>query len=276
MQNRELPYLCAAKKAQNYSVTVAYQTLTLLVMVRIHVVLQNLKKNPQRCSCGFFFSGNFQANYKFSPIRPLHFIRAAFMESYFMPHLSCTKTKEMENKISIPKPCHEDWNNMLPAEQGRHCLSCSKTVIDFSNWATEDILSYLQYSNTERVCGRFNNVQVITPEIQHQPIIEQVIKSRIPFHRKIAAIIILCFSLLPFGETHAQKIVGKIAKPATCEQPATKGEIVFSDTTQKDKTDTIKPADRPQIMGMIAPYKPPVKKAPQKTTPLQSKQNKKK
>lgn len=182
----------------------------------------------------------------------------------------------MENTISIPKPCHEDWNNMLPAEQGRHCLSCCKTVIDFSTWEMSDIQSYLQQKNTERVCGRFNNEQVAATEIHHQPIMEQVIKSRMPFHRKIAAIIILCFSLLPTGETHAQKIVGKIARPITCEQQVTKGEVEFRDTTKNTQTDTVKPADRPQIMGMIAPYKPPVKKPVHKTTATPPKQNKKK
>ncbi len=35
-------------------------------------------------------------------------------------------------KLSIPKPCHEDWAAMTPNEQGRHCAVCAKTVTDFT------------------------------------------------------------------------------------------------------------------------------------------------
>jgi len=34
-------------------------------------------------------------------------------------------------KISIPKPCFEGWENMLPNEGGRYCKACAKTIVDF-------------------------------------------------------------------------------------------------------------------------------------------------
>src|ERR1700756_4455260 len=50
------------------------------------------------------------------------------------------KMKHMINTIQIPKPCHQDWNTMEPNEQGRHCLQCCKTVVDFTNQEPEEIM----------------------------------------------------------------------------------------------------------------------------------------
>ena len=43
-------------------------------------------------------------------------------------------------KITIPTPCHENWNEMTPNEMGRHCTVCSKTVKDFTDQAYTDAL----------------------------------------------------------------------------------------------------------------------------------------
>lgn len=57
-------------------------------------------------------------------------------------------------QLSIPKPCNEGWENMLPEEKGRFCLTCQKSVIDFSNLSNNQIASILS-ENSGRVCGRF-------------------------------------------------------------------------------------------------------------------------
>lgn len=175
----------------------------------------------------------------------------------------------MENKISIPKPCHENWDNMLPEEQGRHCLSCCKTVIDFSNWDNESIVTYLKQKNSERVCGRFSTDQIERQAAPQQELVHKVMRSRIPLLRKIAAIIILCFGLTGMEEANAQKIMGKIAAPKQpVEQQYTKGEIAIqpADTSKpKPPADTVKP----MIMGMIAPYHPPKNKKVKQTKAVQ-------
>lgn len=163
-------------------------------------------------------------------------------------HLMFIKQKDMENKISIPKPCHEDWNAMLPEAQGKHCLSCSKTVIDFSTWEPEDILTYLQKRNTERVCGRFDTRQVAIEMPAREELLENVVRAHMPLLRKIAAVIVVCFGLY-VGDTQAQEqhhIVGKPAYGHT--QNTIKGEPALADTA-KVAVDT---TYRPQIMGMIA------------------------
>lgn len=45
--------------------------------------------------------------------------------------------------LSIPTPCHEDWDKMTPTEKGRHCQSCEKEVVDFSLLSDQQILDLL-------------------------------------------------------------------------------------------------------------------------------------
>lgn len=62
-------------------------------------------------------------------------------------------------KISVPKPCNENWDKMLPEEQGRFCLKCTKTVVDFSKKTKEEVHAFFR-ETTEKVCGRFESSQL--------------------------------------------------------------------------------------------------------------------
>jgi hypothetical protein len=62
-------------------------------------------------------------------------------------------------KLQIPEPCHENWNNMTPEEHGRFCMSCSKTVIDFTAMTDRQVLEYFK-NYTGSTCGRFSNDQL--------------------------------------------------------------------------------------------------------------------
>lgn len=61
-------------------------------------------------------------------------------------------------EISIPKPCHENWDHMFPKDKGRHCLVCEKTVHDFTNQTDEQIIKIFQKENG--LCGRFKSTQL--------------------------------------------------------------------------------------------------------------------
>lgn len=43
-------------------------------------------------------------------------------------------------KLTIPKPCHENWDEMTPNEKGRFCSICSKTVKDFTKLSDVEII----------------------------------------------------------------------------------------------------------------------------------------
>lgn len=66
-------------------------------------------------------------------------------------------------QISIPKPCTEDWNKMTQTDQGKHCSSCNKVVIDFTGLKNEEIISILLKNKGKRVCGNFFNTQIENP-----------------------------------------------------------------------------------------------------------------
>jgi hypothetical protein len=62
----------------------------------------------------------------------------------------------MEAKLYIPKPCHEDWNLMTPAEQGRYCAVCSKVVKDLRGLDKLETLQVLANTKETEVCGKLN------------------------------------------------------------------------------------------------------------------------
>lgn len=63
-------------------------------------------------------------------------------------------------KLTIPKPCHEDWDNMTPDGNGRFCGNCAKTVVDFTGMKARDIRDYFTKHKGGKVCGRFQARQL--------------------------------------------------------------------------------------------------------------------
>jgi len=64
--------------------------------------------------------------------------------------------------VHIPKPCHEDWQQMTPVDQGRFCQSCAKQVVDFSLMTDQQILQYISKA-AGGMCGRFATDQLQRP-----------------------------------------------------------------------------------------------------------------
>ncbi len=60
--------------------------------------------------------------------------------------------------VSIPEPCHEDWNKMTQKEKGRHCNVCEKTVVDFTNKTDEQIVK--TFESNGKLCGHFKTNQL--------------------------------------------------------------------------------------------------------------------
>ncbi len=62
-------------------------------------------------------------------------------------------------QINIPKPCHESWDKMKPAEKGRFCYSCQKQVVDFTKMNDLQVLTFFKKSSGS-LCGRFMQNQL--------------------------------------------------------------------------------------------------------------------
>lgn len=60
-------------------------------------------------------------------------------------------------QISIPTPCHQNWDAMTPAYKGRFCASCQKNVVDFTKSSDREIAESLRQGS---ICGRFREDQL--------------------------------------------------------------------------------------------------------------------
>jgi hypothetical protein len=114
-------------------------------------------------------------------------------------------------KITIPTPCHEDWGQMTPNEQGRHCGSCAKTVVDFTQMNDEEVKHFLLNRNAERVCGRFKNEQLHRISIA---LPQNIFELDLPWWKHFLAASLLAFGVLLFScntTVTGASLVGKVA-----------------------------------------------------------------
>ena len=80
----------------------------------------------------------------------------------------------MRQHISIPKPCHEDWNKMNPNNEGKFCNSCCKTVVDFTKMSKEEIHQYFKQKSGENTCGHFYASQLEESNVQKPSIFKRI------------------------------------------------------------------------------------------------------
>lgn len=64
----------------------------------------------------------------------------------------------MKYKFKIEHPCDQSWEEMIPTQGGKHCIHCSKTVIDFTSLSDGEILKIVQNAKTG-ICGRLREDQ---------------------------------------------------------------------------------------------------------------------
>src|SRR6185503_11960118 len=80
---------------------------------------------------------------------------------------------------TINEPCHEDWNKMLPEEQGKFCLSCKKAVYDFTAKTSEEIFQFFRQRKFQSACVRVNSDVLqqpilITPAFENKKILKRL------------------------------------------------------------------------------------------------------
>jgi hypothetical protein len=66
----------------------------------------------------------------------------------------------MKYQLTIPDPCHQDWNKMTPTEKGKFCSVCSKEVVDLRLKSKVEIADLI--NNGGNLCGVFNEKQLNT------------------------------------------------------------------------------------------------------------------
>jgi len=63
-------------------------------------------------------------------------------------------------KLEIENPCSENWDNMMPDDKGRFCLSCTKQVIDFSKMTDQELIRFFKQNRAGEVCGQLSAYQL--------------------------------------------------------------------------------------------------------------------
>lgn len=81
--------------------------------------------------------------------------------------------------LTIPKPCHENWEGMTPEDKGRFCGMCQKTVIDFTEMAPTEIGQFFQEHEGQKICGRFRDDQLAQPK---ESLLPEALVNRIATH----------------------------------------------------------------------------------------------
>lgn len=116
-------------------------------------------------------------------------------------------------QLSIADPCHENWDQMLPEEKGRFCLSCQKTVVDFTNMSDGQIFDYFK-SYTGSTCGQFASQQLD----------RQIAKPKTHFIGRWKYFWqILLPAVFAFHKSTAQpKLMGKVAPKVVCKADSSK------------------------------------------------------
>lgn len=124
-------------------------------------------------------------------------------------------------QLSIPTPCHENWQGMTPNEQGRFCSSCQKTVVDFTNMTDSQIITFFKEPKAS-VCGRLH------PDQMDRDIVQPA--KRLPWIRHFFTMAIPAFlwSLKSSGQTTR---IGRVAPVASCA-PAFKGDTIITPATK--------------------------------------------
>ncbi len=140
-------------------------------------------------------------------------------------------------KISIPKPCSENWDTMTPNQQGRFCKSCSKTVIDFTGKSISEIKNFLIQNNKKQICGRFTSDSLDDLIIS---IPEEVIQKAFTFKQLFLLALLITmgttlFSCSDSNGTSKQISAVEIITNDTLQQKAVKADSIIKVCEEKQQ-----------------------------------------
>jgi|GEM_PF-593507 len=146
--------------------------------------------------------------------------------------------------LHIPTPCHEDWGKMSPNQQGRHCESCCKTVVDFQLMTDQQVLNFFAKENGN-TCGRFSTDQL------NRALEETKIEKKKGWQWLMASIASFSFFI---SKGSAQPMQGKVA---VCKPPSTTTKQPTVKQTKTVKTKSAKGTvskivyENPTIVGDV-------------------------
>lgn len=143
---------------------------------------------------------------------------------------------ERNYKITIPEPCNENWDKMTPTENGRFCLSCSKTVTDFTTMLPDEIQHYFIQNQNEKICGKFRKSQLDTITIQ---IPDHVLYTQTHYHKMFLLALFVAMGTTLFSCADKDGNKQKIDKVEIVEDSSSIKNIPI-DSTSNHKKEIVK------------------------------------
>ncbi|WP_269234592.1 energy transducer TonB [Flavobacterium flavigenum] len=143
---------------------------------------------------------------------------------------------ERNYKITIPEPCQENWDKMTPKDNGRFCMSCSKTVVDFTVMLPAEIQHYFIQNQNGSICGRFKNSQLDSVTIQ---IPDRTLYSQTYYHKIFLLALFIAMGTTLFSCSDKDGNKKKINKVEVVEDP-TSIKNTQIDSTSKHKKEIVK------------------------------------
>jgi hypothetical protein len=141
---------------------------------------------------------------------------------------------DTKHKITIPKPCHESWDKMIPNDNGRFCGSCSKNVVDFTNMLPDEIQIYFQQHGN--VCGRFKNSQLDSLTIQ---IPNRVLYSQTHYHKMFLLALLITMGTTLFSCSDKNGNKQKIDKVEVVNEPIPQTDRIMVGDVKYNPNDTL-------------------------------------
>ena len=107
--------------------------------------------------------------------------------------------------ITVPNPCNENWDSMMPQNQGRFCTSCQLVVTDFTKMDDNEIIHYFRKHQKEKICGHFRSDQLTRMKITITPAQLQNHNWSIIQQIRIAIFLVFASSLFSCSSTDPKK-----------------------------------------------------------------------
>lgn len=123
--------------------------------------------------------------------------------------------------LKIDKPCKESLDRMNDVDGGKFCSTCSKKVLDFSQFQGSEIKKIFHKNKGERICG------ILSKNHLHKAISENISSPEIPLKR------IRSFTKITAGLALTASIINLY--PAQSAKPHTPEVSITTNTVKKQK-----------------------------------------
>lgn len=160
---------------------------------------------------------------------------------------------ERNFKLTIPEPCHENWDKMKPKDNGRFCLSCSKTVVDFTAMLPDEVQHFFIQNQNSNICGRFKKSQLDTITIQ---IPSRILYTQTHYHKMFLLALFIAMGTTLFSCADKDGNKQKIDKVEVVQNDRVTEHISVGDTKINNLNNTLLPPPPPPKINQVKFVKP--------------------